>query len=211
MQPFLQPQLPRVKRMSSYREQKGRCGEHPRTAFQLLSALLAVVLAIGYRVALVPPLKESTVEVFCRLGNQRTDRQTSAGWIHSSQCSLAKTGQPAVQRRVIRMPRAHPRHGPTQRDVGKLRVGVSRANGLNDRQCVVFERRDLCRQHSQPAAAYPATAQWNRRGAMLHAPADSPVRASTHPHGRVLKFPDGLTPGTNNLGADAFALDSAPA
>ena len=191
MEMFLQPVLPFTERMHGLGEDMSRRRENPRAACQLLGALLASVLPRGYRTGLGPQFGKFTVMMSGRLGDQCADRERRT-LVQQPQGPFTKPSAPAVQRGVMRMPRSQPRHGPAQRDAGKLSVAISRTGSLYDFARVVLERRDLCRQYSPASPANLAATQRHRRRTMLHALVRRPAGTALYPTGGVQQPADGF-------------------
>ena len=206
MEMFLQPVLPFTERMRGLGEAMSRRRENLRAACQLLGALLASVFPLGYKTGLGPQFGQFTVVVSGCLGDQCADRKRRA-LVQQPQGPFTKPSAPTVQRGVMRMPRSQPRHGPAQRDAGKLSVAISRTGSLYDFARVVLERRDLCRQYSPASPANLAATQRHRRRTMFHALVHRPAGAAIHPTGGVNQSTDDFAGRAENLLANVFAFD----
>jgi len=97
MKALLQLVLPLKERMRGPGKQMRNGREDSGAAFQLVSALLAAVLALSHRIAPGPPIENFTVVVSGRFGYQCADRHGAGGSIQPPPCPFAQPSQPAVQ------------------------------------------------------------------------------------------------------------------
>jgi len=196
-------------------EVSGGC-QYPRTGFQLLAPLLALVLPSGDRQVLLPEPVRHRAESPVAFGDQRRSRrQRTIGRDRPHRAVIQRPfpqpGQPSPQRRMHWPIRPDATHYAPQSRPRRVRIGVAGTGRLNNRQGETLEGKQLARQHTDARLAVRAAGQRNAQDLSAERSAlRSQHRTTLNGPRRVNQRPYCVAPRANEFGVDVFALDSAP-